>query len=268
MRSITLHNNADGHDKIYVLEITQAEIGNAFSHIVTARWGRRDGAYGSYGISPYAQSSVKLSGASLPSALAYVSSKQAAKQSRGYRVVARCDTVFRVAQNAPASAPSVVGAASEEQRERLAAMIPPPVFPATQNGRTISADYPVSAAFPITSAFLAAVQAAILTGDLANVRAVNVPGATLSQFVNWHRMVIARWEGAQATAPVAPVAPVQSRRSLGAVRAWATRRRRREQGYYANRPARQAARPATQSDDCGRNPVVAGAICAADYWKR
>lgn len=268
MRSITLHNNADGHDKIYVLEITQAEIGNAMSHVVTARWGRRDGAYGSYGISPFAQSSVKLSDASLPSALAYVSSKQASKRASGYRVVARCDTAFPVEQNAPASAPSVVGAASEEQRGRLAAMIPPPAFPSEQNGRAVTAEYPVTAAFPITWGYMCEVQAAILAGDLAAVCAVTAPGVALSQFKDWHRLVIARWSGSPNTAPVAPVAPVQSRRSLGAVRAAATRRRRREAGVYANRPARQAARPATQSDDCGSNPVVAGVICAADYWKR
>lgn len=227
-----------------------------------------------YVINGEGQSKVKLRNVSLSSAIAYVSRKVSDKEARGYRVVSRRDSAFPVAQApvvAAAAAAAPVAPPSEAQRWRQAAMIQPPAFPTVRNGRAISAEYPASVAFPVTTAYVAAVQAAIRTGDLSAVRAVRDGGA-LSEFIQWQRSVIAVWEGRPAQAPVAPAAPVQSRRSLGAQRAAATRRRRREAGVYANRPPRQsprpAARPATVSDDCGGNPVAVGAICAADYWKR
>lgn len=272
MRSVTLYNdgqNGDGgrHDKVYVLTIEQVFHGNPNSFKVTAIWSGRDTNRDGYHPTAGAQSVVKVDSCTLAYALRYVAEKADDKVARGYRIVDRFDTNSSPLPSPVAVAPAAVAPVSEEQRWRLAAMIPPPAFPTVRNGREISAEYPTSVAFPVTTAYLAAVQAAIRTGDLQAVHAVRDGGA-LTVFIEWHRAVIAVWEGRPAPAPAAPAAPVQSRRSLGAQRAAATRRRRREAGVYANRPPRQSPRPTTLSDDCGGNPVVAGAISAADYWKR
>lgn len=91
MRTIVLHNCSAGHDKVYRLEVTQSHPNAPLSWMVTARWGRRDTAYGQYGLSPDAQSVVKMSGASLSQALRCAEDKSNEKQERGYRLVSRVD---------------------------------------------------------------------------------------------------------------------------------------------------------------------------------
>jgi len=91
MRTVTLYNDTNGHDKIYKLTIEQEVPENDTSFRVIAKWGRRDGAYGTYGLSPHSQKTIKKSGVSLLTAIRYVDSKVNEKQMRGYRVVERVD---------------------------------------------------------------------------------------------------------------------------------------------------------------------------------